>query len=86
MRELVVSTVKMVNLIRRKGGVHPVMSTRQIFTNRKMISPPYPPKSCVYAIKGSTTNSMDNMRTFAALYLRPKDKRGGHFVHNINTM
>ena len=34
MRELVISTVKMINSIRRKGGVHPVMSPRQIITGR----------------------------------------------------
>ena len=26
------------------------------------------------------------MRTFHALYLRPNDKGGGHFVYNIHTM
>ena len=26
------------------------------------------------------------MRTFAALYLRPNEKGGGHFVYNIATM
>ena len=29
---------------------------------------------------------MDNMRSFGALYLRPNDEGGGHFVYNINTM
>ena len=62
------------------------MLPRQIVTSRKMVLPPYPPGSCVYAVKGGTTNSIDNMRTFAALYLRPNDEVGGHFVYNINTM
>ena len=35
MRKLVVSTVKMINSIKRKGGVHSVMSPRQIVTGRK---------------------------------------------------
>ena len=43
MRELVVSTVKMINLIRRKGGVYTMMSPRQIVTGKKMVLPPYPP-------------------------------------------
>ena len=86
MRELVVSTVKMINSNRRKGGVHPVMSPRQIITGRRMVLPPLPPGSCVYAVKGNITNSIDKMRTFAALYLRPNDEGGGHFVYNINTM
>ena len=52
MREFIVSTVKMINSIRRKRGVHPVMSPRQIITGRRMVLPPYPPGSCVYAVKG----------------------------------
>ena len=86
MRELVVSTVKMINSIRRKGRVHPVMSPRQIITGRRMVLPPYPPGLCVYAIKDGTTNSIDKMKTFATLHLRPNDEGGGHFVYNINTM
>ena len=86
MRELVVSTVKMINSIRRKSGVHPVMSSRQVVTGRRMVLPPFPPGSCVYAVRGGTTNSVDNMRTFTALYLRPNVKRDGHFVYSINTM
>ena len=77
MRELVMSTVKMINSIRRKGGVHPVMSPRQVVTGRRMVLPPFPPGSCVYAVKGGTTNSIDKMRTFVALYLRPNDEGGG---------
>ena len=80
MRELVVLTVKMINSTRRKGGVHPVMSPRQIITGRRMVFPPYLPGSCVYAIKGNTNNSIDKMRTFVALYFRLNDKGRGHFV------
>ena len=86
MRELVMSTVKMINSIRRKGGVHPVMSPRQIVTGVRMKLPPYPPGSCVYGIPGKTTNSVDNMRGFAALYLQPNDEGCGHFVYNIYTI
>ena len=86
MGDSVVSTVKIINLIRRKGGVHPVMSPRQIITGRRMVLPPYPPESCVYAVKGNTIKSIDKTRTFIALYLRPNDEGGGHFIYNINTM
>ena len=85
MKELVTSSVDMVNFIRRKGGVHPVMSARQIVTGRKMVIPPYPPGSYVYAVYGNHTSSIDDMRTFDALYLRPNKKGGGHFVYNIPT-
>ena len=84
--ELVVSTAKMINLIKRKGGVDPVMLPRQIVTGRKMVMPPFPPGSYVYAVKGGTTNSIDKMRTIAAIYLRLNNKGDGHFVYNINTM
>ena len=86
MRELVVSTVNMINSIKRKGGVHPVMSLRLIVTGGKMIMLPYPPGSYIYGVKGGTTNSIDNMRTFPTLYLCPNDEGGGHFVYNIHTM
>ena len=86
MRELVMSKVKMINSIRRKGGVYPVMSPRQIITGIRMKLPPYLPGSCVFGIPGKTTNSVDNMRGFAVLYLRPNDEGDGHFVYNIDTM
>ena len=86
MRELVVLTVKMINSIRRKGGVHPVMSPRLIVTGRKMVLSSYPPGSYVYAVKGGTPNSIDNTRTFLALYLRPNNEGGGYFVYKIHTM
>ena len=41
MRELVVSTVKIINSIRRKGGVHFVMSPKQIVTGKKLVLPSY---------------------------------------------
>ena len=83
MRELVMSTVKMMNSIRRKGGVHPVMSPRQIITERRMKLPLYPPGSCVYAVPEKTSNSLDKMRSFARLYLRPNEEGGVYFVYNI---
>ena len=86
MRILVVSTVKMANSIKRKEGVHPVMFPRLIMTRTKRVLPPYPPGSYVYGVRGGTTNSIDNSRTFAALYLRPNDEGGGHFVYNIHTI
>ena len=62
------------------------MSPRRIVTGMKMVLPPYPPDSYVYGVKSGTTNSNDNSRTFAALYLRLNDEGGGHFVYNIRTM
>ena len=40
----------------------------------------------MYAVKEGTTNSIDNMKTFDALYLQPNDEGGRHFVYNIDTM
>ena len=86
MRELVASTVKMINSIKRKGGVHPMMLPRLIVTGRKLVLPPYSSGSYVYGVKGGTTNSIDNVRTFSVLYLRPNDEGGGHFEYNIHTI
>ena len=52
MRELVVSNVKMINLIRRKGRMHPVMSSRQIVTGRKLVLLSYSLGVFGYAVKG----------------------------------
>ena len=62
------------------------MSPRQIVTGRKLVLPSYPPGVFVYAVKGGTMNCINNMRTFDALYLRPNDEGGGHFIYNIATM
>ena len=85
MRELVFSTVKMVNSIRRPRGVHPVMLARQIVTGRRMRLPPYPPGTCVYGVKGDTSSDVEVMQTFDGICLRLNDKGGGHFVYNIQT-
>ena len=63
-----------------------MMSPRQIVTGRKLVLPPYPPGVVVYAVKRDSSNSIDEMRTFDALYLRSNDDGGGHFVYNINTV
>ena len=86
MRELFVSTLKIINSIKRKGKVHPVISPRLIVTGKKMVLPPYRPELYVHGVKGGTTNSIDNMRTFLALYLCLNDEGGGNFVYNIHTM
>ena len=48
--------------------------------------PLYPTGAFVYAVKDSTTNNIDNMRTFDVLYLCPNDGGGGYFIYNIATM
>lgn len=63
-----------------------MMSPRQIVAGRNLILPPYPPGVVVYAVKGDSSNSVDEMGTFDALYLRPNNSGGGHFVYNIKTM
>ena len=40
----------------------------------------------MYGIKGGTTNSIDSMRAFPALYLCPNDEGGGYFIYNIHTI
>ena len=36
--------------------------------------------------RGGTSNSINEMRIFDVLYLRPNNEEGGHFVYNIDTM
>ena len=84
--ELVYETTTMVNSIHRKGGVHMAMAPRTVVTGKRLIIPPYPPGSFVYGVHGNTSNSIDKMRSFDALYPRVNDGGGGHFVYNIHTM
>ena len=86
MMEIVYATITMMNSIHRKGGVHGTMSPRTIVTGKRLRIPPYPPGAFIYGVHGNSSNSIDKMRTFDALYLRPNDGGGGHFVYNIHTM
>jgi hypothetical protein len=85
MMELIYTIVQLMNAIKRKGGVHPIMSSRQIVTGKKLIIPPYMPGALVYGVPGGSSNNTSKMRMFEALYLRPNDGGGGHFVYNIGT-
>jgi hypothetical protein len=85
MMELIYTIVQLVNAVKRKGGVHPTMSPRQIITGKKLIIPPYVPGALVYGVPGGSTNATGKFRAFDALYLRPNDGGGGHFVYNIGT-
>ena len=83
--EVVYTVVQLMNAVNRKGGVHPTMSPRQIITGKKLLIPPYMPGAYVYGVPGGSSNSVEKSRTFDALYLRPNDGGGGHFVYNITT-
>ena len=76
----------MANLIRKDGGVHPVMLPCQIVTGIGLLTSSYHPRSLTYAIRGKTLKRIDIMQLFDALYLRPNEEGGGCFVYNINTM
>lgn len=86
MIEIIYSTAKLVNLIRKKEGVYPMMSPKQIITCRRLVIPPLPPTSFVYAIPGGSISSVDKSRAFDSLYLRPNKEGGGHFVYSIEIM
>jgi hypothetical protein len=61
------------------------MSARHIVTGKKLIIPPFMPGAFVYGVPGGSSNSVEKMRAFESLYLRPNDGGGGHFVYNIST-
>ena len=86
MRELVVSTMKMISSIRRRGRLHSVMSLGQIVLDRKLVLPFYPQETFVYTFTGGTTNCITNISTVDKLYLRPNDEGGRYFVYYISTM
>ena len=83
--ETIYAIVPLMNAVTRKGGVHPTMSPREIVTGKKLVIPPFVPGTFVYGVPGGSSSATDKLRSFEALYLRPNDGGGGHFVYNINT-
>jgi hypothetical protein len=83
--EIIYAIIPLMNAITRKGGGHPTMSPGEIVTGKKLIIPPFVPGTYVYGVPGGSLNVTDRPRSFEALYLRPNDGGGGHFVYNIIT-
>ena len=69
--------VVLINLFRRKSGVHPVMSPRQILFGKKFKLPLCKIGELVMAYDVKSTNKTSEPRAFYALYIGPKDSGTG---------
>ena len=86
--EMVYSIVQMIDAIPRKGAIsHGKMSIREIVTGKKLIILPVAIGDFIHVVPGASSsadyNSTDKLRSFEALYLRPREGRG-HSVFNLN--
>ena len=70
----------LINSFRRKSGVHPVMSSRQILFDNKFKTPLYKISELVMVYDVTSNNRTTNSRDFFALYIGPNDSGTGHIV------
>ena len=78
--ELMKRVVVLINLFRRKSGVHPVMSPRQILFGKKFKTPLCKIGELVMAYDVTADNKTTTPRAFYALYIGPNDGGTGHHV------
>ena len=78
--EMVKRVVVLINLFRRKSGVHPVMSPRQILFRKKFKLPLCKIGKLVMAYNMKSTNKTLEPRAIYALYIGPNDSGTSHQV------
>ena len=81
--ELMKRVVVLINSFRRKSGVHPVMSPRQILFNKKFKTPLCKIGELVMAYDVTADNKTTTPRAFYALYIVHNDSGTGHQVFKI---
>ena len=83
--ELMRRVVVLINSFRRKSGVHPVMSPRQILFGKKFKTPLCKIGELVMAYNTTSDNKTTTPRAFYALYIGPNDSGTGHQVFKLMT-
>ena len=68
----------LINSFRRKSGVHPVMSPRQLLFGKKFKTPLCKMGELVLAYNVTSNNKTSKPRAFYALYIGPNDAGTGH--------
>ena len=76
--------VILMNSLPRKGGLHSVLSPREIVTGHKFRCPKTQIEQYVQGLVGST-NDTENERSIDALYLGRADNGSGHRVFKLGT-
>ena len=82
---MVKRVVVLINSFRRKLGVHPVMSPRQILFGKKFKTPLCKIGELVMAYNVASINKTTGPRAFFALYIGPNDSGTGHIVFKLST-
>ena len=83
--ELMKRAVVLINSFRRKSGVHPVMSPRQILYGKKFKTPLCKIGELVMAYDVTANIKTTTPRAFYALYIRPNHGETGHQVFKLST-
>ena len=75
----------LINSFRRKSGVHPVISLRQILFGKKLKTLLCKIGKLVMAYDVTASNKITHPRAFFALYIRPNDSSTGHILFKLTT-
>ena len=75
----------LINLFRRKSGVHPMMSPRKILFRKKFKTPLCKMGELVLAYDVKSNNKTSKPRAFYELYIRSNDAGTGHSVFKLAT-
>ena len=82
---MVKRVIVLINLFRRKSGVHPVMSPRQLMVGKKLKTPLCKIGKLVMAYDVTSNNVTARPRVFFALYIGPNASGIGHAVFKLST-
>ena len=88
-RRLTIGMVKritvLINLFRRKSGVHLVMSPKQILFGKKFKTPLCKIGELVMAYNVTSSNKTTDAKAFFALYIGPNDSGTGNISFKLGT-
>ena len=83
--EMLNRVVVLINSFRRKSGVHPVMSPKQILFGKKFKTPLCKICELVMAYDVTASSKTTILRAFYALYIGPNNSGTGHQVFKLSS-
>jgi hypothetical protein len=86
--ELVNQVIKLMNSLPKKGGIHPIISPRELVTGKKLRVPSIHIGQYVQEHTGGKTigsNDTAEERSIDALYIGRADNGSGHIVFKLST-
>ena len=81
---MVERVIILLNSIPREGGIHQILSPREIVTGKRFQCPEWPIGQYGQGMTGGT-NSIAKERSIAVLYLGRNDNGSGHLVFKLDT-